>query len=377
MVEQIAELLGPLDLSRLRSTCRILCAKTIHKFGQICLGTIRTDLSSTSLRRLYQLSQKSQFNHYVHGLRISAAPGTHLGDGFTWTRGTRTGQIAVPHLQPGVRIFRHALHYLPNCTTFIICLEHHDNNFNTFHGNYLGPSDAITIILDSVAYTDLRVTSFHVDFRTNRPRGAFQMDGTRLFTECLFFDAFVRRWTKVHTLQLHHTVESRRVTEWAVEMIRQSQGLEKLDIDFELGSKAAIMIREISKSGPLAAIRELRLSSPSSLKGADLLALLSRFSGSLRTLYLHHVFIKGVSWREIIAALKAQFLGLTHVNFFRLGCPSFPIVPFPSLAQDLSVKGPHADRFVYRANERDWLIGPSILSMQAALQALLDNTEFF
>ncbi|PLB44242.1 hypothetical protein P170DRAFT_467962 [Aspergillus steynii IBT 23096] len=375
MIELIAGFLSPIDLSHLRSTCRTLCAKTMYKFGQTCLSTVHTDLSYLSLQRLYELSQNVEFRPHVCGLRISALPGTVLGDGFCWTRASRTGVLELPHLQPGVRALRRALHYLPKCTTFIVCIEHHDNSINRYKPAYLGPSDVITIILDSVAKTDLSVTSFHIDLKTNRPRGAF-LDSSRLLTECISKHIFMRNWASVRTLQLHHSVDSRGVAQWATQLIQRSHCLNKLDIDFDLGSKAGIMIRDLSKSKLLAPIRDLRLSSPSSLKGADLLALLRRFCKCLRTLYLHHVFIRGLAWREIITALKDEFPDLVCVNFFRLGCASFPIVPFPSLDENLLVKGPQADRFAYRSNQRGF-VDSFTPTMQAALGALLDNGEFF
>ncbi|KAI9034992.1 F-box protein [Aspergillus affinis] len=368
IVESIVGFLSSVDVCRLRSSCRAFYGKTLYKFGKTCLSTVNTDLSCRSLQRLWELSQNSAFHHYVRGLRISAAPGRMLGDGFSWNRAPG-GALAPPHLQLGAQTLRNALHDLPNCTRFTICLEHpHPDNFDMYRGNHLCSTDAIALILDCVANTGLLVTSFNVVNKAFRSRGTFEMESPRLFFPDLFRQNFLDGWANVRVLRLHHSMKGEDVINWATKIVKSSRDLKKLDIRFGLDNEAGNTIRALAESETLPPIRDLCFSSSSRLGGADLLALLRRFRDSLHTLCLH-VDIQSVEWREIITALKDEFPGLCHVNFYRHGCYFLPSVPIISHLE--------TSPFVYRVDQRGLPVNSSFPSMLAALEALLNNPEYF
>jgi hypothetical protein len=254
----------------LRLTCDELSRKTFHYLGFTYFATFRTDLSSSSLQKLKQVS-KAELAPYIKTLLIQAS-NSDVGYGFTWKR-TRSKCLIFPH--PAVQAFQETILQLENCRSFHIC-EDYEKDIDELH--YLMPSDIIAIV-------------FHAIGKLNRPLQSLTVESIDAPTMVIIGNqlhltnyqklGFQQAWAGLQELNI------RRVTvqpnfDWVVDLIRHAQDLKILKLDFHYEHNA-LFFDQVLSYDKLPRLQEIDLSGMSYHNDA-LLKMVPHLKDSLRIL---------------------------------------------------------------------------------------------
>ena len=291
IIEAIGSILECPDLGSLRLACKILAQNTAHIFG-LHFATILTNLSSTDLEMLDDLSRHSQLNHCVKTLLFEMDE--DYGDGFSWNRGP-TGILEFPH--PALQMLQDALQRLENCRSFEISCSQE-------RAHVPGNADLAAIIFHVIAEGSLPVRSVTL------VETLFEWNHNLLDRQIYRTPAWKHAWAHLQALCLHgeflpedETVDDTIAIDWMTELIASASGLKYLSLDSE--SEICELLEKLSSCEELPKLEELSLRS-SFITGQDLSRFLLRFSSSLRNLHLDHITIGG-NWNPVLEQLKSSF----------------------------------------------------------------------
>jgi hypothetical protein len=381
VVELVAASLELTDLFSLRLVCSELNWKTLHYFGRTYFSALRTNLTSQSLQKLHDISEKKHFKDHVQTLLIeykSRACGQRiLGEGFYWPRNP-SGYLQAP--LPGAEKLRDILvNKLVHCKSFHI---HGSGGTDEYESDRLDPTDAVGIILAIIAETSLAVKSFSVDFNRH---GTGWVDAKQLQMPLYHHPQFRKAWAHLEELRLQHTTRS-DTFDWAMDLLSHAPSLRKLSLDFDYTFSASFLSRSVSFAHISKGLQDLRLGHAHIT--VDLLSnLLLKSRDSLRALSFWRIYTEhGSTWVTVFRDLRDKLLHLESISLFGLGGDGSsqirtPLVMFPTLHADLAVPGSQGRKFQLRYKKwkgEQRVIGASYQGpgMDAALEILAKSVEY-
>jgi hypothetical protein len=347
VIDFVAGSLEPTDLFSLRFVCRELNLKTLHYFGRTHFSTVRTNLTSQSLQKLHDISEKKHLRDHVQTLFIKESDGygqRDLGEGFYWPRHP-SGCLQAPLV--GVERLRDILvNDLVQCKSFRI---HGHGGTNEYKSDRLDPIDAVGIILAIIAETSLPVKSFFMDFH-NHNTGS--VDAKQLQMDLYRQPQFRKAWAHLEELRLELTMKS-DTFDWAMDLLSHAPSLRKLSMNFSSGFFASFFSRSVSFSHIFTGLQDLRLGH-AWVKVETLSSLLLHSRDSLRALSFWFVNIEsGGTWATVLSDLRNILPHLESISIFwsmewEHSESRTPYVMFPTLHENPVVPGTQGREFQLR-----------------------------
>ncbi|KAJ5152746.1 uncharacterized protein N7482_009224 [Penicillium canariense] len=288
LLQAIVCLLGSRELCMFRLSCKRIYESTRRHCARAFFQEQHTELSLTKLEKLRVISNDPELALPVHTLVVRVRPGTLLGEGLLWNR------HSFGYLLPreGIQQWTDVLRRLVNCTTFnLICDGWSDKNEGLDH---LAPTDAITVILNTITEAGIPVRGFLVDFKPANSAGANELDVRRINTPDLQEPGFITAWANLQALQLNFTMNSTMITDWVDSLVRHVNSLCKLTIQFDLWLEAEAIIERLSSIDAPSRLQELPLQSAAEINGERLSDLLCRYRDSIRVLNMQFILLSGL-----------------------------------------------------------------------------------
>ena len=227
---EIIDLIGtftqPADLRSLRLICRKLNKKTLDQFALRHFATVRSDLSRKSLQRLQRISQNEHFAQSVQCLRIYYHDDGTLGKGYTWSRNPTGSLIEGPN--ECVDLLQDMLsNRLRNCRAF--CFENDDEYQPYFAEDCIVPSDAVGIVLSTIAKCKLVTKSFKIQHNDHEYG---RLHTPRLQTSICKTPGFLTAWAHIEAIILSYMITEDQ-HEWILHLISSAKSLRELSLAFD------------------------------------------------------------------------------------------------------------------------------------------------
>lgn len=341
LIDKIVKELEFKDIISLRLVCGELARNALHSFG-LCLTTVRTDLSRTSLQSLENLSRDSKLRPYVKTLLIAADSGCYLGTGFTWNRSS-SGKVEFPH--PAIKILQDLLTKFEGFQGFHISWSRELEDWR----DHVGTTDAVAITLHIIAQMNVSVKSLILQ--------PCQQYSTKLLDFALYKTLkFKAAWSQLEELSLDRSLQVYDA-HWVTELISNALGLKRLSMSFNM--RADWFLDGLASQDELPKLQELALNTSWPIPGDILSRTLLRFRGSLRLLQIRGCLLRG-TWESPFGLFKSDFPLLETVQTLKIFNPSIEepnIIPlskttpmhllraFPTLLEIVSSLGSHDSSF--------------------------------
>ena len=376
VIEAITDKLNPRNLFSLRLSCKEINQKTLHRFGQACFTTLRTDLTHDNLQRLQSVSKSAQFSHFVRTLVIKAG-NSFLGQGFYWDRleaGVHSGCVD-PWLSSGVQLLQDILKGMTKCNSFHI---HSLGGMEEYYGkDYLQPSDAVGIILFVIAETGLPVKSFFVDFIN---QGSGSVDAKRLQMSLCQRPAFRNAWKTVEELRLEHSLTPENF-DWAKDLILQTTSLKKLLLHFNFDHTTSFIGSLLAFPHVFQGLQEFGLEC-AHVTVNMLSSILIDSHSNLLVLSFWHVYLQQGTWVALLEQLRGSLPRLASINVNwpkEYSNDQIIHIQFPALEDNEVIPGSNGRKFElsyrkWKGQRRVW--GASYrgrLGMDKALDILAES----
>lgn len=335
LIEQIASGSESVDVCSLRLVCRTLFRNTLSSFGLVCLATVRTNLSPTSLQKLEELSQNEQLRRCVQNLDIQSSHHSSLefngvGQGFPWTR-SPLGTIELPH--QAVQTLQDVLLKLENCRSFYINVPH----FKEEMPDCLSASAVLAIVLHIIAEASLPVKSIWIE-------PTYAWDVTQLHLQTYQTPKFKSAWARLQQVSIHHPQEED--FDLTVNLISSATGLRRLSL--HIGNDDELL-DNLSSCDKLPMLQELHLEQVRWASPETLSRFLLRFGQTLRSLSVHNSWVEGNTWEPIFSLLRSDFPLLRTITLQKIkihGYLGWRWVVFPKLYENPSPPDLNGGSFV-------------------------------
>lgn len=309
---------------QLRLVCRELQTKTIHYYARRFFSSVKTDLSSDSLRRINSLSQHQLIRPYVQGLAFMLQKG--VGHGIEWER-YRWGPLSAPLQIEAIRtLHNNLLHDLTNCRSFFIFCRYPEGQPDLGRVTITDAVRVFFALLDGI-----KVHSFHLIY-ANKYSRTLIMDMRRLPKLLYRQPEFQNAWLNLKKLSLEQYLTLENFG-FLLELVLSAPNLETLLLNLGSHDLSCEFIHELAEKGTLSQLHELALFR-TSMHGPDVKKLLRNVQGSLSALTLYHVSLSpDDTWASIIQALGEDFLRLQSISLYYLwsSIPSKELLAFPDL----------------------------------------------
>lgn len=329
LVEMVAFFLEVPDLRNLRLTSPGIAIMTSHILWRTTLHTRKTDLSTTNLMKLEEISDTSK-SHYVRHLTVKGFDEGNrtLGEGLAGQR-LQKRELALIWLLVILIRFN-------NCTSFEIDAVS-DCNCPIFSST-LYHTEAISLIMAVITTTSHPVTSFTVNYRNGCP------DISELAPVHVNNPRFRAGWSHLRELKLNHTVAFPKVMKWMLDVIICAPNLRILYIHLNREYETAWLAGRLAAANiPWPYLEELYLKRMH-LTIQDLSVLLYKCRATLRVLILSSLDIESNSTSDDLQALfrsLADFPALETIHIEALSGNSAEhverFVHFPALSQDPAI----------------------------------------
>lgn len=325
LIELIAEFCDRDILLDLRLVCRELQEKTFHHFAHRFFSSIKTDLSSHSLRRINQLSKHVTLRPYVHNLAFMLQ--TEMGAELIWPRHP-WGPLSAPLKVDAVRTLRDDLiHNLKSCRSFFIFCRYPEGRPKI---TYVTITDAVAVFF-ALVVDGLPVQSFHLIY-ANKFSRTLIMDMRRLPKLLYRKPEFQSAWSNLQKLSLEQYLTLENFS-FLLELVLSAPNLQTLLLNLGSHGLAYEFLHELAEAGTLSQLQELALFR-TAVRAADLQKLLGSLRESLITLTLYNVSLAPEDhWKSVLNELGCDFLGLETVSFHYLWAytPAKGLLAFPNL----------------------------------------------
>ncbi|KAI9711151.1 MAG: hypothetical protein M1812_007255 [Candelaria pacifica] len=244
------------------------------------------------------------------------------------------------------------LERLQNCKSFRV-YSYGDLEEGGRAGEYLYPSDAVSIILSIVAEAGLPVKSFFVDFNCQG-----SLDGKRLQMQLYKQPTFIAAWANLEELLLDHYLSCgfpSATLEWARDLVLHAPCLKRLSLHFHNCREAPSFICSLLSSPvPFQGLQELKLAC-GHFTMDTFLNLLLRSRLTLRRLSFWFMFIESGTWKRFLTELRVfQHLEEIIVEFpseYRDGIIRLEV---PTLEANPIVPGSNGREFKLRFKKWKW-----------------------
>lgn len=356
VIEAITDTLNPTDLSCLRLSCKEINQKTLHRFGQACFTTLRTDLTHDNLQRLQSVSKSEKFRHFVRTLVIKAGD-DGLGRGLYWHRlecGDHSGCVEA-WLSSGVQLLQDILKGMTECNSFHI---HSFGGIEEYYGTeYLLPSDAVGIILFVIAETGLPIKSFFLDFRN---RGSGSVDAKRLQMSLCQRPTFRNAWKPIKELRLEHSL-TLETFDWAKDLVLHTTSLKRLSLHFDFDHTTSFIGNLLAYPHVFQGLQEFKLGC-AHVTVNMLSSILIDSHSNLLVLSFWHVYLQEGTWVAVLEQLPGSLPLLESINVDwpkEYSNEEIVHIQFPALEDNGVVPGSNGRKFELRykkwkAQKRIW-----------------------
>lgn len=330
LVENITDFLDRQDLLALRLACRYLNEATQATFATAWFGTVETDLSPRSFRRLKEIAQHEKIRLFVRKLRTAEQEKgiwpprpLFLGLGHDWPR-LESGSLDLT--SGTVKEFHDAVSCFVNCTT----LEVDDGKgaYRVEPGTDPGlpPTDALDLFLSVVALENrpLQVRSVCINFEYSY---SFT-DDKQLSPSTINFDTFRASWSSSleHLTICWEIVDA--AAEGVVELILAATRLRTLSLKFYVSEFANHIFLGLAQAPTVAPVTHLRLGSMGRVSVTTLGDAILRFKDSLRSLHITKVGINQGDWSDFFEYIgRQEFPRLECVTIWQVRAPPGPVTP--------------------------------------------------
>ncbi|KAJ5197633.1 hypothetical protein N7449_008112 [Penicillium cf. viridicatum] len=314
VLEAIAILLKPSEFCVLRLTCRDIYERTADSFGRSFLKAVHIDLSQNAIERLSKIAENPHLRQHIQ-LLVIEEPGDNLfGRGISWAR-HHSGHLVVP--QKAIQQWQTVLSRLVNCKGFKIRREH---DFESSDISSLRSSDAITVVLSIISEESIPVSAFAIH---SKPKG--KTGNNHVEMECINpldirKPGFTAAWAHVQDLSLQYTMGSDDASaglqnaDWTVELVQHATKLLKLDLNFDLGDQADLIIHRLSTLNSLCQLQELTLGNFSLVSEEALPELMYTVRKSLQTISFSFATLPGKCWIPVLKSLGSEFPSPKSIN---------------------------------------------------------------
>ncbi|KAK1772196.1 hypothetical protein QBC33DRAFT_564681 [Phialemonium atrogriseum] len=327
LVENITDFLDRQDLFALRLACRYLNEATQATFATAWFGTVETDLSPRSFRRLKEIAQHEKIRLFVRKLRTAEQEKDlrlrPLGLGHDW-----------PHLESGsldltsgtVKEFHDAISGFANCTTLEV-----DDSRCVHRGEPgpdpgLAPADALDLFLSVVAleHRPLQVRSVCINFEYSYS----SIDDKQLSPSTINFDTFRASWSSsLEHLSICWEIGD-AAAEGVLELILAATRLRTLFLKFNISESASHVFLGLAQAPTVAPVTHLRLGRMIDVSVTTLGDAILRFKDSLKSLHIANVCIERGDWSDFFEYIgRQEFPRLECVTTWKVSAPPGPRTP--------------------------------------------------
>ena len=335
LVEQIADSLAGDSLCSLRLVCKDLSAKSSNIFYATAFATVKTSLSSESIKRLYEISEREHIAPYVKSLRITHSTRT-LGQGFQWPR-YKSGRLRPR--QQGKDLLRNILGVMVNCRSFHIDAWDEIAKPYPHSSDFILPSDAVCLILSMVMAGDFVVNSLTVRSDSKRACG---LDSNRILPMLGKMAIFETAWVHLTELNFNFNL-TQDLYEWAFYQISRAPQLRSLTLAFyEIGRPSFGETKLLNRLRSLTSLCRLKtLSLRRAYVSFDTLDnIISNNINSLHTLELDYITLELGTWTAFFDNLRRDAIHLHSLYIIRLGMQTGYLtteIHFPGLLDESTV----------------------------------------
>ncbi|KAL3470308.1 hypothetical protein BJX99DRAFT_264365 [Aspergillus californicus] len=331
IIARVGTFLAVGDLCRLRLASSYIaqCTSRHFKLSYLQLDRVCCDLSYASIKRLKRLSKNSELAHQVHEISIVSRefqkPWENRQPLGGWKRNKKD---AIIMNQRGIKILQSALKGLINCRSFTIRRRPLPTHLPT--PSELSCSEAAMVICRAMTKAKLDIESF-----------TWELDYIReFFTEGMGYPNFTKPSISKACANLRSfTIQSQDDNGYsqthAVQLLRECRHVENLTITWRQGGWGCFLLHQISLSGTLTRLREIRLSNAKLGNGDGLKFLLVRTRSTLRRITLEGLQLTNYvgSWDKILhILLECTYLQMLVLNGLTTSFRGF--LHFPGLDRE-------------------------------------------
>lgn len=335
LIEHIALYLDAAGLGALRLASRLLNNEVFRSWAK-CLHTIRTDLGSHSLQRLLAIGQTKTIREHIHILFVHASKNSEYGGGLEWSR-DNTGSLLTSQSNTQFKLLQTCL-----CNEMINCRSFYIHGFTDQIIKSVLPttSEVVTLFLNIVAETGLKLQSFTVDLKGEHPssaaRGSGWLDSRRLqdySSSMCNQPQFRQGWSHLQELHLYQDIRPGTV-EWTRDLIQKAPQLRNLSLTFD-SSDESVCEKVLDVEVP--PLKDVYLDFVY-ITAPKLLKFLRRSQPTMQKLKLLSIHLLEVGsinddggcrhndWEYIFWNLRTKFPNLSNISFFLLnGGPSLEV----------------------------------------------------